>query len=116
VIGSVQCWPIGLRTPGAEPLPLVLLGPVVVAAARQGQGLASRLVAMALAAIDAAGAPPVLLIGDQAFYSAFGFSAAATGGWMLPGPVDPARLLLRGGHGLPVAGWVGPLDDARRVA
>ena len=61
-----------------------------------------------LAAADASGAPPILLIGDVPFYGRFGFSAARTGGWRLPGPIDPARLLLRGGAALPVIAWVEP--------
>ncbi len=96
LVGSLQCWPIALRTLGGDMLPLILLGPVAVAADHEGQGIASAMMHASLAALDAAGSPPVLLIGDAPFYGRFGFSAAGTRYWTLPGPVDQARLLLRG--------------------
>ena len=72
--------------------------------------------ARVLEAADAADTPPLLLIGDEPYYGRFGFSAARTGGFMLPGPVDRARLLLRGGDDLPALGWLGPRDGVRRAA
>lgn len=116
LVGSVQCWPLQLRGPGGAILPLTLLGPVASAADRQGEGIATRLMQAALAAVDAAARPPVLLIGDAPFYGRFGFSAAATAGWMLPGPVDRDRLLLRGAaDALPAVAWVEPAG-VRRAA
>jgi predicted N-acetyltransferase YhbS len=117
LIGSVQCWPVRLRNCNGAAVPLVLLGPVVTAANRHGEGIASALMQAALAAVDAAGGAPVLLIGDEPFYGRFGFSAAATGGWKMPGPVDRERLLLRwAGAALPAVGWVEPADGVRRAA
>lgn len=116
LVGSLQCWPLQLRTVGAVQ-PLVLLGPVVTAADRQGEGIATRLIYAALTAIDAHGEGPVMLIGDAPFYGRFGFSAALTGGWHLPGPVARERLLLRGGDAsLAVGGWVEPGRPALRAA
>jgi predicted N-acetyltransferase YhbS len=107
LVGSLQCWPIRLKSVGGARLPMILLGPVAVAAAREGQGIASALMRTSLAALDAADSPPVLLIGDAPFYGRFGFSAAATRHWELPGPVDHDRLLLRGPTtGLPRIAWV----------
>ncbi|KPF57464.1 hypothetical protein IP88_16715 [alpha proteobacterium AAP81b] len=116
LVGSLQCWPIALQPVAGAALPLLLLGPVAVVASREGEGIASRLITTALAAADAAGAPPVLLIGDAPFYGRFGFTAEGTGGWQLPGPVDRARLLLRGGAGLPRVGRVEVADGVRRAA
>ena len=117
IVGSLQCWPLQLRGLSGTLLPLVLLGPVVTAADWQGQGVASRLMNAALAAADATAAPPILLIGDEPFYGRFGFSAAATAGWQLPGPVDRTRLLLRGdAAALPTLGWVEAKDAVRRAA
>jgi predicted N-acetyltransferase YhbS len=121
LVGSVQCWPIQLRSIGGAVMPLVLLGPVVVAADCEGQGAGSALMRASLAALDAAAAPPVLLIGDAPYYGRFGFSAAATRHWELPGPVDRHRLLLRGAAtGLPRMGWVeaasGTMAGAAKVA
>jgi predicted N-acetyltransferase YhbS len=117
LVGSLQCWPLQLRGLSGAVLPLVLLGPVVTAADRQGQGIASMMMNAALSAADNAGAPPLLLIGDEPFYGRFGFSAAATAGWRLPGPFDPARLLLRGdAAALPAIGWVEARGTVRRAA
>lgn len=116
LVGSLQCWPIRVGVPGNWK-PLVLLGPVAVAADREGEGIASAMMRASLAAIDAAGAPPVLLIGDAPFYGRFGFTADATQAWQLPGPVDPARLLLRGpAAGLPRAAWVTAPTRTAKVA
>jgi predicted N-acetyltransferase YhbS len=109
LLGSLQCWPIRLRSVGGEILPMILLGPVAVDGSCEGQGIGSMLMRAALAALDAAESAPVLLIGDAPFYGRFGFSAAATRQWTLPGPVDHARLLLRGPNtGLPRIAWVEP--------
>jgi predicted N-acetyltransferase YhbS len=71
----------------------------------------------ALAAADAAGAPPILLIGDAAFYGRFGFAAAATSGWIMPGPVDQDRVLLRGdATALPSVARVECKDGVPRAA
>ncbi|WP_426165306.1 GNAT family N-acetyltransferase [Sandarakinorhabdus sp. DWP1-3-1] len=116
LVGSVQCWPLQLRSVAGAILPLTLLGPVACAADRQGEGIATRLMQAALRAVDAAARAPVLLIGDAPFYGRFGFSAAATAGWMLPGPVDRDRLLLRGlADALPAVAWVEPAG-VRRAA
>lgn len=117
IVGSLQSWPLQVRAVSGALLPLVLLGPVVTAADWQGQGIASRMMNAAIAAADAMGAPPILLIGDEPFYGRFGFSTAATPHWQLPGPVDRARLLLRGdASALPSIGWVEAAGAARRAA
>lgn len=117
LVGSVQCWPLRLRTATGTAVPMILLGPVVTAAVRRGEGIASALMDAALAAVDATGPAPVLLIGDEPFYGRFGFSATATEGWHMPGPVARERLLLRwAGAALPQVGWVEPGDAARCAA
>lgn len=117
LVGSLQCWPVQLRGLVGAPQPLVLLGPVVTATDRQGEGIATRMINTALAAVDASGVPPLMLIGNASFYGRFGFSAVATVDWQLPGPVDRARFLLRGdASGLPGVGWVEPRGIVRRAA
>jgi predicted N-acetyltransferase YhbS len=116
LVGSVQCWPVALSTTAGAMLPLTLLGPLVIAADREGQGIGSALMARVLEAANAADTSPMLLIGDEPYYGRFGFSAARTGGFVVPGPVDRARLLLRGGEDLPALGWLGPRDGVRRAA
>jgi predicted N-acetyltransferase YhbS len=116
LVGSLQCWPIRIASHGSHK-PLILLGPVAVAADREGQGIASAMMRASLAAIDAAGAPSVLLIGDAPFYGRFGFDAAATRLWHFPGPVDRDRLLLRSaGAMLPRSGWVEADTRTAKVA
>lgn len=117
LIGSLQCWPIRVRGISGRHCPLILLGPVAVAASREGEGIASALMHASLAAIDAADAGPVLLIGDVPFYGRFGFAATATRHWQVPGPVDRNRLLLRGTwSGLPRLGWLEADKRAAKVA
>ncbi len=117
LIGSLQCWPLQLRSADGNLAPLTLLGPVVTAATHRGHGVATALMGAALAAIDTTGRGPVLLIGDVPFYDRFGFSTAATANWMLPGPVDRTRLLLRGvADALPAVGWIEPSVAVRKVA
>ncbi len=48
----------------------------------------------AMEAAAAAGDKVVLLVGDAPYYSPFGFQQVPFGRITLPGPVDPARLLV----------------------
>lgn len=96
LLGSIQFWPIALVPDApAAIVPLTLLGPVAVATSARSIGLGRRLLGASLDIADRAGIDPILLIGDLSYYGPFGFTADATGGWSLPGPVDRARLLLR---------------------
>lgn len=92
--GSVACHEVVFHPLSGAPRPLVLLGPLVVAPCMRGAGVGRALMQAAVAALDAAGLD-ALLIGDAPYYGRFGFSAAATGQWVLPGPVERDRLLLR---------------------
>lgn len=117
LVGSIQCWPIRLCAADGRRLPMVLLGPVVAHAARRGEGIASVLIEAALAGVDNGCGLPVLLIGDEPFYGRFGFGVAGTRQWIMPGPVDRARLLLRwAGAALPALGWIEGKDGLRRAA
>jgi len=116
LVGSLQCWPLRLRSGEGRFSSLVLLGPVAVDLAYEKLGIGALLMTEALARADSAGLPPMLLIGDSPYYGRFGFSADATQGWQVPGPVDRARLLLRGpADALPATGWLEP-DTRKRAA
>jgi predicted N-acetyltransferase YhbS len=110
LIGSLQCWPVELATEnGASPL--VLVGPVAVRPDRQRDGIGRALMTRMLETADRQGEIALMLIGDAEYYERFfGFAAAPTQGWRLPGPVDRHRLLARiaPGHHLPVHGAVRP--------
>lgn len=107
LVASLQSWPIALHLAEGARVPLILVGPVAVAPARQGEGLGRALMQRLVEA--AADADPLVLIGDPEYYGRFfGFTAEATDGWMLPGPVERHRLLARGGDALPSEGMLGP--------
>lgn len=113
LLGSIQCWPVVHAGPDGVTTPLVMLGPVAVAPARQQGGIGRRLVAASLDAADAGAADGALMmIGDPEYYGRFfGFAADATGQWSLPGPFERRRLLARAvpGHAVPdAAGTIGP--------
>lgn len=106
LVGSIQCWPI--RVADAQ---LILVGPVAVATNRQNRGIGKLLMQLMLTAATRNDAPMVM-IGDPEFYGRFGFSAEGTAGWILPGPWEPRRLLLRNMAQikLPPQGMLGPAD------
>jgi predicted N-acetyltransferase YhbS len=92
--GSIEFWPIALSdVHSGGTTPAVLLGPIAVSEACRGQGVGKALMDAGLRAAAAAGHATVILVGDASYYERFGFSAALTGGWQMPGPHDPARLL-----------------------
>lgn len=118
LVGTIQCWPIALRTKEGA-VPLVMVGPVAVVPERQGEGFGVGLMSAMIAedarlAASGRGALPQVLIGDLDYYGRWGFSAAMTGGWRCPGPYEQHRLLARG-HGLaamPAEGMLGPWEGA----
>lgn len=95
---TIQCWPVALNcdapVPGCGSVALVMVGPVAVEPEWQQEGIGRALMEHMLAA---AGDAPLMLIGDPEYYGRFfGFVADRTGGWRLPGPFEPRRLLARG--------------------
>ncbi|MFD6140396.1 GNAT family N-acetyltransferase [Promicromonospora sp. NPDC060271] len=67
-------------------LPALGLGPLSVDPAHQGRGIGSALMHTLLGAADAMGEPVVVLLGDPALYSRFGFVPAAGLGIEAPDP------------------------------
>lgn len=98
--------------------PALLLGPLVVAPSAKNLGIGRELMIRSLAAVRSAGHSLVILVGDLSYYAKFGFKRAPQGRVLLPGPVDPARLLyceLQSGAFDRVEGMarsVAPADDA----
>jgi len=92
-----------------------MVGPVAVLPELQGDGYGKALTTAALSALEAGAGPggalPQVLIGDADYYGRFfGFSAEHTGGWAVPGPWEPSRLLARAANPavLPREGMLGP--------
>ena len=88
LVGANQLTPIRCGD-----VPALLLGPLVVDPAFQSRGVARALVGVALDAARAAAHRLVILVGDEAYYSRFGFVRVPPGRLTLPGPVDPSRVL-----------------------
>ena len=89
MIGSVRLTPVHIGEAAA-----LLLGPLTVEPPFRERGVGSRLIATALAQAKAKGHKLVLLVGDEPYYSKSGFKRIPKGQVKMPGPVDPARLLV----------------------
>ncbi|ESW82183.1 MULTISPECIES: N-acetyltransferase [unclassified Mesorhizobium] len=71
----------------------LMLGPLAVRPAFKNLGIGRRLVAIALEAAAKAGAPAVILVGDEPYYGPLGFRKIPRGQISMPRPVDLDRLL-----------------------
>ena len=109
LVGAIQVSPAALAAPGGRAHPMLMVGPVAVHPAHQGEGYGKALMAAALGAIDPAAPLPQVLIGDASYYGRFGFEQAPSG-WQCPGPWQPERLLVRCENRttLPPEGMLGP--------
>jgi predicted N-acetyltransferase YhbS len=89
LIGSVWLSPIRIGEAKA-----LLLGPVTVEPAFRDRGVGQALIERALNEAKDKGHRLVILVGDDAYYEKCGFKRMPRGRATMPGPVDPARLLL----------------------
>ncbi len=71
----------------------LLLGPLAVEAALANLGHGRRLLAAVADDAGAAGRRLILLVGNEPYYGRLGYVRVPAGQILLPGPVDPARLL-----------------------
>ena len=111
LVGTIQCWPVALTDPAGRRHPMIMVGPVAVEPEAQGQGYGKALMTASIAALSPQAPLPQVMIGDPEYYGRFwGFTADHTGGWQLPGPWEPRRLLARTGNPavLPREGTLGP--------
>ncbi|MGD9893617.1 MAG: GNAT family N-acetyltransferase [Dehalococcoidia bacterium] len=88
LVGAIRYWPIRLGD-----RPALLLGPLAIEPARQGQGIGRALTEASLARAEALGWRLVFLVGDPGYYARYGFAVAPTG-IVMPGE-SPARLQYR---------------------
>lgn len=88
-IGAVQFTPISIGgVDGA-----LLLGPLVIADAYKNQGWGLKLMLDGMKLARVAGYNLVILVGDRPYYARANFVPAPHGRFILPGPVDTARIL-----------------------
>ena len=90
----------------------LLLGPLAVEPALANRGYGRGLAAQALEEARAAGIAIVVLVGDEPYYARLGFRRVPRGQIVLPGPVDPDRLLSTGLVGGALAGYSGMVRAA----
>lgn len=117
LIGTLRLWNV---TAGG--VPALLLGPLAVDIAHEGNGVGSKLMRHGLAEAAWRGHCAVILVGDAPYYARFGFTRKPVENLLLPGQVELDRFLgleLRDGafasaHGLVVP--TGRADGHRRSA
>lgn len=89
LVGSVRLSPILVGETKA-----LLLGPLTVEPPFRDRGIGQALIARALEECKARGHRLVILVGDEPYYGKSGFKVLPRGRVAMPGPVDPARLLV----------------------
>jgi predicted N-acetyltransferase YhbS len=89
LVGSARVTPVRIG-----PTPAVLLGPLTVEPPFRGRGIARALLDRTLNEVRAVGHRLVVLVGDEPYYARSGFACIPKGQVTMPGPVDPARLLV----------------------
>ena len=90
IAGCIRYWPIRIGPAGS---PALLLGPVAAHPTRQGEGIGGLLMRQSLRLARDAGWGVVVLVGDEPYYSRFGFSRALGRRLDFPPPTNPNRLL-----------------------
>ncbi len=114
MLASLRFWPIRIARAAA-----ILLGPLAVEPALQGQGIGRALVAHGLAEARSGGHEICVVVGEPDYYRPYGFVNAPACGIALPGPVDPRRFQvaeLERGALDGVSGMIGRGDGPRRAA
>jgi predicted N-acetyltransferase YhbS len=89
LVGSIRLTPICIGE-----VPALLLGPLTVEPPFRSRGVGSALMERSLKDAKAKGYKLVVLVGDEPYYGKAGFKRIPKGQVKMPGPVDPARLLV----------------------
>jgi predicted N-acetyltransferase YhbS len=89
LVGSVRLSPIRVGATKA-----LLLGPLTVEPPFRGRSIGQALIARAVEEAKAQGHRLVVLVGDEPYYQKAGFKRIPKGRATMPGPADPARLLV----------------------
>ncbi|OYU49704.1 MAG: GNAT family N-acetyltransferase [Rhizobiales bacterium PAR1] len=88
LVGTLRFW--SLQAGGRDAL---MLGPLAVEETHRTFGIGATLIRVGLARAAELGHKGVLLVGDEPYYTRFGFSKSPVQGLVMPGPVDRARFL-----------------------
>ncbi|NWG26111.1 MAG: N-acetyltransferase [Pseudorhodoplanes sp.] len=89
LVGSVRLSPVRIGE-----TPALLLGPLTIEPPFRDRGIGKAMLERALAEAKAKGHRLVVLVGDEPYYARVGFRRIPKGRVTMPGPVDPARLLV----------------------
>lgn len=89
MVGSVRLTPVCIGD-----TPALLLGPLTVEPPFRSRGVGSALMTRALDNARDKGHRLVVLVGDEPYYARSGFKPIKKGLVKMPGPVNPARLLV----------------------
>jgi predicted N-acetyltransferase YhbS len=106
LVGCVRMWPIWIGH-----APAVLLGPFAVEPDWRSRGLGAALIQRACAAAEAAGHALILLVGDAPLFAPHGFQVVPPGRIVMPGPVDPRRVMFRA-----FSGWADLAGQVKAAA
>jgi predicted N-acetyltransferase YhbS len=114
--GTVRHWPLRLSGSEGAALNVVLLGPIAVDPALRIGGIGAALMRHAIGEAARGGADMIVLVGDPAYYTRFGFLSAARFGIVMPDenaarvqalPLTPRAAAMRdGGLVLPASDLV----------
>ena len=90
IIGSIRYWPVYI---GKKKFSCLLLGPLAVHPISQGEGMGAKLILKTLNLAEKYGWERVILVGDESYYSRFGFKKKLAKDLIFPKPVNKDRLL-----------------------
>lgn len=88
--GTIRYWPIVI---GAD-TPAILLGPIAVHPAREGEGIGGRLIGHSLEAARRRDHRIAVALGTRSYLGRFGFTPARAHGLVFSAPVDDTRFLV----------------------
>ena len=89
LVGSVRLSPVRIGETRA-----LLLGPLTIEPPFRDRGIGLAMMQRAIADAKERGHTLVILVGDEPYYARVGFKRVPRGRVKMPGPVDPARLLV----------------------
>ena len=90
IVGSIRYWPVCI---GTKKLSCLLLGPLAVHPICQGEGLGAALVLETLVLAEKNGWERIIIVGDEPYYSRFGFKKKLAKDLIFPKRINQDRLL-----------------------